>query len=79
MRSVRQLSAYADAQDYDKDTSDALTDGQLGDWDDFGGDIDDVRGWAGRRLFRSVLHVASGRLHRRMTSALNQPRVPVSV
>lgn len=37
-----------DDNDYDRDTFDALTDGQLGDWDDFGGDVDDARAWAGR-------------------------------
>lgn len=39
---------YNDNQDYDRDTFDAMTDGQLGDWDDFDGDIDDVMTWAGR-------------------------------
>ena len=33
---------------YDRDTFNAMTDGQLGDWDDFDGDIDDVMSWAGR-------------------------------
>lgn len=37
-----------DERDYDRDTFDAMTDGQLGDWDDFEGDIDDVMTWAGR-------------------------------
>ena len=32
----------------DRDTFDALTDGQLGDWEDFDGDIDDVITWSGR-------------------------------
>lgn len=39
---------YNDNHDYDRDTFDAMTDGQLGDWDDFDGDIDDVMTWAGR-------------------------------
>jgi hypothetical protein len=39
---------YSDNHDYDRDTFDAMTDGQLGDWDDFDGDIDDVMTWAGR-------------------------------
>ena len=37
-----------DYHDYDRDTFDAMTDGQLGDWDDFDGDIDDVSTWSGR-------------------------------
>lgn len=37
-----------DHHDYDRDTFDAMTDGQLGDWDDFDGDIDDVMTWSGR-------------------------------
>ncbi|MDX2284428.1 MAG: hypothetical protein NW241_09710 [Bacteroidia bacterium] len=40
-----------DYHDYDRDTFDALTDGQYGDYDDFresGGDIDDVYTWLGR-------------------------------
>jgi len=37
-----------DYHDYDRDTFNALTDGQLGDYDDFGGDIDDVMTWLGR-------------------------------
>jgi tetratricopeptide (TPR) repeat protein len=43
----RDYGGYND-NDYDRDTFDALTDGQLGDWDDFGGDIDDARAWSGR-------------------------------
>ncbi len=39
---------YHDDHDYDRDTFDALTDGQLGDYDDFDGDIDDVMTWLGR-------------------------------
>lgn len=39
---------YDDHHDYDRDTFDAMTDGQLGDWEDFDGDIDDVMTWAGR-------------------------------
>jgi hypothetical protein len=39
---------YDDHHDYDRDTFDAMTDGQLGDWDDFEGDIDDVMTWSGR-------------------------------
>lgn len=39
---------YNDNHDYDRDTFDAMTDGQLGDWDDFDGDIDDIMTWAGR-------------------------------
>lgn len=35
-------------RNYDRDTFDAMTDGQLGDYDDFDGDIDDVMIWAGR-------------------------------
>lgn len=34
--------------DYERDTFDAMTDGQLGDWDDFEGNIDDVFTWSGR-------------------------------
>jgi hypothetical protein len=37
-----------DYHSYERDTFDALTDGQLGDLDDFGGDIDDVMTWLGR-------------------------------
>lgn len=33
---------------YDRDSFDAMADGQLGDYDDFKGDIDDVKTWAGR-------------------------------
>ena len=39
---------YDDHHDYAKDTFDAMTDGQLGSWDDFDGDIDDVMTWSGR-------------------------------
>jgi tetratricopeptide (TPR) repeat protein len=39
---------YSDNHDYDRDTFNAMTDGQLGDWDDFDGDIDDVMTWSGR-------------------------------
>lgn len=39
---------YDDPHDYAKDTFDAMTDGQLGSWDDFDGDIDDVMTWSGR-------------------------------
>ncbi|MBK7339563.1 MAG: tetratricopeptide repeat protein [Saprospiraceae bacterium] len=39
---------YDDYHDYERDTFDALTDGQLGDWDEFGGDIDDIMTWLGR-------------------------------
>jgi hypothetical protein len=41
-------SDFYSNQDYDRDTFDAMTDGQLGDWDDFDGDIDDVMNWAGK-------------------------------
>lgn len=34
--------------DWERETFDAMTDGQLGDYDDFEGNIDDVRTWAGR-------------------------------
>lgn len=32
--------------DYDRDNFDAMTDGQLGDYDDFNGNIDDIETWA---------------------------------
>lgn len=39
---------YDDApQNYDQATFYAMTDGQLGAWDDFEGDINDIRAWAG--------------------------------
>ena len=34
--------------DYMADTFDALTDGMLGDYEDFGGDFNDLLGWSGR-------------------------------
>lgn len=34
--------------DWKRETFDAMTDGQLGDYDDYNGDIDDVMTWAGR-------------------------------
>lgn len=37
-----------DYRDYDRDNFDALTDGQLGRYEDFEGDIDDVMTWLGR-------------------------------
>jgi tetratricopeptide (TPR) repeat protein len=39
---------HAERRNYDRDTFDALTDGQMGDWDDFGGDFDDVMNWLGK-------------------------------
>jgi hypothetical protein len=38
----------SDHYDWERETFDAMTDGQLGDYDDFDGDIDDVMVWAGR-------------------------------
>jgi hypothetical protein len=37
---------YEDENDWERDYFDAMTDGQLGDYDDFGGDIDDIDTWA---------------------------------
>ncbi len=37
-----------DPKQYKRDTFDALSDGQLGDYDDYDGDIDDVSDWSGR-------------------------------
>ena len=37
-----------DDNDYERDTFDAITDGQLGNYDDYEGDIDDAMTWAGR-------------------------------
>lgn len=37
-----------DDNEYERDTFDAITDGQLGSYDDFDGDIDDLMTWAGR-------------------------------
>ena len=34
--------------DYDRDNFNAMTDGQLGSYDDFEGNSDDVNNWAGR-------------------------------
>ena len=34
-----------DNNDYEKDSFDAMTDGQLGDWDDFNGGASDARDW----------------------------------
>lgn len=42
------FETFDDYTNYDRDTFDAMTDGQLGDWDDFDGDIDDVSTWSGR-------------------------------
>lgn len=39
---------YDDNQDHNRDTFEALTDGHLGDWEDFEGNIDDVKTWLGR-------------------------------
>ncbi|WP_181307770.1 hypothetical protein [Rufibacter sp. XAAS-G3-1] len=38
---------YREEDTSDRDAFDALTDGQYGDWDDFGGDIDDMRTMGG--------------------------------
>jgi len=40
--------SYDDDNEYDRETFDALTDGQYGDYDDFEGDIDDVMTWLGK-------------------------------
>jgi hypothetical protein len=40
-------NAYDD-YDWERETFDAMTDGQLGDYDDFDGNMDDVMTWAGR-------------------------------
>lgn len=37
-----------DDYDWERENFDAMTDGQLGDYDDFHGNIDDVMTWAGR-------------------------------
>lgn len=37
-----------DDNDWKGDFFDAMTDGQLGDWEDFEGDTDDIMNWAGR-------------------------------
>lgn len=37
---------YEDRNDWKRDYFDAMTDGQLGDYDDFDGDIDDIDTWA---------------------------------
>ena len=39
---------FGDNHDYERDTFEALTDGQFGDWEDFDGDIDDILNWSGR-------------------------------
>jgi hypothetical protein len=36
------------SRNWKRDTFDAMTDGQLGDWKDFPGDIDDLLDWTGR-------------------------------
>jgi len=39
-------NSYDSEPDYDRDYFDAMTDGQLGDYDDFDGNIDDIDTWA---------------------------------
>jgi len=41
-------SDHNDDIDWEREAFDAMTDGQLGDYDDFNGDLDDVRTWSGR-------------------------------
>lgn|GEM_PF-3862835 len=46
MLSKKKKNNYQKA-DYDRDSFYAPTDGQLGDYEDYGGDIDDVMLWLG--------------------------------